>query len=263
MYCSKCGKENADTSRFCNFCGSELTPVQPQNTQPAAQPVQQPVQQPVAQPYNPTQGAGNIIIQQPSDPKKNKNNKKIGIIIGVVAAVLMFIISFVTAKNATEKAFNNAVDGNDAVVESVQGEDAGNQFTFDALPEVTALDCHSFTKSDSYGNSAVYEYYCKGDEVVNITQSAVTITKGADKDAVDDFLDVVEDNKEKYSKYDCVKYTVEIKDTEITEKLEIKNVSDNIDDLRTLGLIQGIGNITYVSIKQTEEALVDAGFTKN
>lgn len=49
MLCTKCGNLNADSSKFCQYCGSALT----ETEQPAEQQNQQPAEQQYQQPYNP------------------------------------------------------------------------------------------------------------------------------------------------------------------------------------------------------------------
>lgn len=44
MYCTDCGKENSDTSKFCMYCGTPMEPVQPTVTQPLASPPSSPKQ---------------------------------------------------------------------------------------------------------------------------------------------------------------------------------------------------------------------------
>ena len=54
MYCKKCGKENADDSRFCKHCGASLTsqiPAPGQRTMLAPQAAPQPT--PAPNPVNP------------------------------------------------------------------------------------------------------------------------------------------------------------------------------------------------------------------
>lgn len=55
MFCTNCGKQLADGSRFCHNCGApqaNLTPEQQPTQQPVQQPVQQSVQQPTSQPVS-------------------------------------------------------------------------------------------------------------------------------------------------------------------------------------------------------------------
>ena len=63
MFCSKCGKQNPDTSAFCSGCGAPLN-----NSQQTAQTFQ------------------NVSAIQPQKPKNNK-----GLIIGIVAGVIALI----------------------------------------------------------------------------------------------------------------------------------------------------------------------------
>ena len=55
MYCTNCGKQQPDGSKFCNNCGTHLQTITPptpgqNNRKPAQQPTQPPVQQPVVTP---------------------------------------------------------------------------------------------------------------------------------------------------------------------------------------------------------------------
>lgn len=63
MFCSKCGKQNPDTSAFCSGCGAQLN-----------------ISQQTAQTFQ------NVSAIQPQKPKNNK-----GLIIGIVAGVVALI----------------------------------------------------------------------------------------------------------------------------------------------------------------------------
>lgn len=252
MYCAKCGKENNENTNFCDFCGNELTPIHGGSSQ-SVQSTVKPKPQP----------SGNIIIQQASTEKRDKPK---GVAIGVALIVaLVFAISFAVSNKASRKATQESSDSSLAQAEEIasfNGGSYGSEFTFESIPQVTALECFSYTKENEYGVKAVYDYYCNGDEIVNITQTLTSSTQNTNKDDIDEYLETVEENKKKYAYYDCVTYTVQTNDTEIIEKLEIKNVTDNIAVLQESGLILDTGNVSIVSMKETEFDLLKAGFTK-
>ena len=58
MFCPLCGKEIADESRFCSYCGGRTGPEQP-DVQPNGQPNEQPAQQQAYQSYSPPGGQPN------------------------------------------------------------------------------------------------------------------------------------------------------------------------------------------------------------
>ena len=71
MFCTKCGKENPENTKFCGSCGTEIG-----NTNPTPQPVGQAVNQP--QPSNPIQNNTN---NQPSNEEiKPKNDSKYAVV---------------------------------------------------------------------------------------------------------------------------------------------------------------------------------------
>jgi|GEM_PF-3397221 len=85
MYCSKCGSQNQDGSKFCSNCSNPLNIV----TQPVQQPVlpyvQQPFQQPVQQ-----------YTQPPMQPVLNSPRKSIlvPVLIGIIALIVVLVIVF-------------------------------------------------------------------------------------------------------------------------------------------------------------------------
>jgi len=95
MYCSKCGSQNQDSSKFCSNCSSPLTsfvppviPVQ-QPTQPLVQqyaqpPVQQFAQQPIQQYAQPP-------VQQPGPAKKSM---AVPILLGVIGLIVLLVVIF-------------------------------------------------------------------------------------------------------------------------------------------------------------------------
>lgn len=94
MFCTKCGNQNPDGTKFCIKCGNPMeAQAQPQAEAPVQQPVQ-PVQQPVQQPVyqQPVQQPvyQQPMYQQPMYQKPAVPGKGLGItsmVLGIVALV--------------------------------------------------------------------------------------------------------------------------------------------------------------------------------
>lgn len=90
MYCSACGKEIADGSKFCKFCGTEISTITPQQDQSSTesvpkytQPINVPVQQ-VPQPgyVQPT----NVQTQQTVPPEQSRS--QVNVVVGNATPVI-------------------------------------------------------------------------------------------------------------------------------------------------------------------------------
>ena len=122
MYCYNCGKEIAETVKFCPYCGAEQK--QPQQSPQWQQP-QQPVQQPQQQdtqwqaPQQPTQRQN-----PPAANNSGKNNSwqsRLPIILSAVALVVVVLLAV--------RAFHNRTDAQNelkaiATTEPASTEDA-------------------------------------------------------------------------------------------------------------------------------------------
>ena len=103
MYCYNCGKEIAETVKFCPYCGAEQK--QPQQSPQWQQP-QQPVQQPQQQdtqwqaPQQPTQWQN-----PPAANNSGKNNSwqsRLPIILSAVALVVVVLLAVRAFHNRTD-----------------------------------------------------------------------------------------------------------------------------------------------------------------
>ena len=95
MYCSKCGSQNQDGSKYCSNCSSPLNsfvpPVIPVQ-QTAQPPVQQFAPQPVQQfAQQPTQQYSQPPLQQPGPAKKSM---AVPILLGVIALIVLLVVIF-------------------------------------------------------------------------------------------------------------------------------------------------------------------------
>ncbi len=96
MFCTTCGKQIADSAKFCEFCGnpviSQAEPQQPVFTPPVQEPVQPtftpPVEQPVQQTDTPPVEQPAFQLTTPAQPKKKKG-KGGKIALAVIALVLV------------------------------------------------------------------------------------------------------------------------------------------------------------------------------
>ena len=126
------------------------------------------------------------------------------------------------------------------------------------------LVCHTFIKTDDKGTEEKYEYYCHGDEVVNIKQYATTNTSKQTKEYNDELIQLVKSRQEIYPEFsDFIKYTYKISNDYVVETIELTNVSDHMFELMQIGMIDDPeGTMTYISLKQVTEELEEFGFKK-
>lgn len=99
MYCSRCGKQIPDQSRFCSYCGAQV--YGPQTTQTSQQPRETPVQ------------------QRPATPKKSGGLGS-RIVTIAVAAFVFFGVKTVTQGILEQKAVNDAFEQKKAQQEIIQ-----------------------------------------------------------------------------------------------------------------------------------------------
>ena len=107
MFCKKCGKELADTAKFCRYCGNEIIR---KEAVPVSEPINEPVfipepeepveieQEPVANepsPFAPVQTAPAVAaVEEPASPAKApKKSLFTPLNIGIAAAVLALVIA--------------------------------------------------------------------------------------------------------------------------------------------------------------------------
>ena len=134
MYCSKCGKQIADQSRFCSYCGAQV--YGPQTTETRAQPRETHVQQPA--------------------PAKKSNGLLRWI---VTVAVSAFV--FVGVKNMTEgildqKATNERLEQKKANQQSTQLFDHDSNFE-EGFKEALTADPGVTDAMDSCLRGAIYQ----------------------------------------------------------------------------------------------------------
>lgn len=130
--------------------------------------------------------------------------------------------------------------------------------------EAADLVCHTFTKIDKRGMEEKYEYYCHGDEVINIKQYSTIDTSKQTKEFNDELSQLVKSRQEIYPEFsDFVKYTYKMNDVYVVESIEITDVTNHMFELMQIGMIHDPdGTMTYVSLKQVESELLADGYTK-
>lgn len=160
MFCSKCGKQNADTSAFCAGCGAPLKNVQ-QPVQ-AVQPVQ-PVR--VAQPVQPMRPVTPVVK---TNNKKAVSKKKIIIIsvLSVLLVVALAVSGFFIYNSAATSKFKKAVANKDISEMYSLYEDADdskrekyNTIVSNTINEISQdLNNHSFDGEYDENGDAVMVY---------------------------------------------------------------------------------------------------------
>ena len=106
MYCKKCGSPIPDDSRFCNYCGTSVSPVVQQPTVPQSSMAnQQAPQNPTANQQAPQNPMANQQVPQsqffqqanPQPPVPKKKKKKTGLIILILVLVVLLAAGAVGA----------------------------------------------------------------------------------------------------------------------------------------------------------------------
>lgn len=184
MYCKKCGSPIPDDSRFCNYCGTSVSPVVQQPAVPQSPMAnQQAPQNPMANqqvPQNPM--ANQQANPQPPVPKKKK--KKTGLIILILVLVVLLAAGAVGAmfllnrdkKDAASNGVENPEEAVTKLYDAAEQCDADLMLSLvpkayqDDLMEKDDLDNNSLKKAvqdglndnlddwkDSYGNNIEIE----------------------------------------------------------------------------------------------------------
>ncbi|OLA37982.1 MAG: hypothetical protein BHW31_05335 [Firmicutes bacterium CAG:110_56_8] len=128
MYCYNCGKEIAETVKFCPYCGAEQK--QPQQPVQQQEPQPQPIQQQPAQWQNPQQQdtqwqAPQQPTQRQNPPAANnsgKNNSwqsRLPIILAAVALVVVVLLAV--------RAFHNRTDAQNELKATATTEPAATE----------------------------------------------------------------------------------------------------------------------------------------
>lgn len=265
MFCLQCGKEISDNSTVCQFCGA-VQPQSQQAPQPAPQPAPQqaPYGAPQQAPYGAPQQAPYGVPQQapygapqqqfppivpPTPPKKkSKAPMIIGIVVGII--VLLAIVIGIAGSG------DSSSPSTDAPVEDFGDYD----FDADLDDSVKAADVHTVTLTTAEGLTNTITYYCDGDEVKSWTQVSTASVLGVDEALIEQSVAEVE---ARFAPHDFIDYSYTIEDYIVTETFVINDVSDNIDALIELELVDaGLFGATKISWEQTKANMLAQGYTE-
>lgn len=129
MFCSKCGKPNADNARFCASCGAAMPEVQPMAAQPVmVQPMAAPqtmTQAASAQPVMAQPMAAAQAVPQPAVPKKKKGFKVLIAVLVLLLLVAVGVVAFVMfSRAAHEKKVNSQLALAEQYLDELEYEEA-------------------------------------------------------------------------------------------------------------------------------------------
>ena len=261
MFCSKCGKEINDGSSFCQFCGAAQSQSSPATNQQPAQQYNAPTSNTIPNQYQDQpipQSPYNNIPVAPIPPKKKS---KLPLIVVITIAIILIPIIFIGVIGSVfgikdDAEVNNATE---IISENFDFNDTAN--LTDAVKEA---DVHIF-EMEQNGAKIQHTYYCNGDIVKTWVQTVTVNLEGTSQDEKDAFVDQCNQEwEDKYSQYTFIEHSVEVVNEELIEIYKFNDVSNHVDDLKELGLIQKNGSVVtlFISYKQTRDMLLAQGFTE-
>ena len=192
MYCKKCGSPIPDDSRFCNYCGTSVSPVVQQPTVPQSPMANQQVpQSPMANQQAPQNPMANQQVPQsqffqqanPQPPVPKKKKKKTGLIILILVLVVLLAAGAVGAmfllnrdkKGAANNGMENPEEAVTEVYNAIEQCDADLMLSLvpkayqDYLMEEYDLDNNSLKKAIQDRFKDVYKYSYGYIEIEEVT----------------------------------------------------------------------------------------------
>lgn len=282
MYCSNCGKQIDDNSKFCNGCGSAQTPVQtpqptappskaqaPQPTAPppkaqapqptAPPPVAQAPQPtappPVAQAPQPTAPPPVAQAPQPTAPQPQyynpapvtatpKKKGKTGVIIAsVVAGLLVFALTSTIVSSCVAKSLkNNYIDETDAMFEFETISDDAVQIATDSDYYSDDADDTVASASDIDSYEDIFSFYSIVDTDTFFVADEVRRFASVDEDGMIDKLEFAADDDVVVEL--CETIWLDISDYSDEEREDLdKQMKDNFKSAVDLGC-----SVTYLTL---------------
>lgn len=191
MFCTKCGKQVSDNSKFCPGCGAPIkNSVSQQQVQPVAQPQKSPNSgQPVAQPQNlsnpiqhQSQNAQQKMesVQQAAQPQNKNKSKTLMIILAVILVLLvlaaagMTIFYFAVLRNGNRD--YNVSESLETVDESAESGGGGIEETDedaepDAAPETSSADASADSDSAEEAVESSVNEVIKGEIITSLPKA--------------------------------------------------------------------------------------------
>ena len=270
MFCLNCGKEIPDNSAVCQFCGvaqPQAQQVPPQAPQEAPQqapygapqqtPFNAPQQAPYGAPQQPPYGAPQQPFPSFAPPTPTKKKNKAPMIIGIVvgAIVLLAIIIGIAGSSGDDSTYDGY-----APVETFGEYD----IEIETIPEdaVEAKDFHTLEKQEANGVIR-FTYYCDGDEIQGWLQEIEIDVSTFTQEEIDKLeADCNSEYQSLYGSIDCVEHSVDIYGDTFVQTYTITNVNDNMDELKSVGLVDGGLVTVYLSYEKTAENWISQGYTE-
>ena len=184
-----------------------------------------------------------------------KKKSKLPLIVVITIAIILIPIIFIGVIGSVfgikdDAEVNNATE---IISENFDFNDTAN--LTDAVKEA---DVHIF-EMEQNGAKIQHTYYCNGDIVKTWVQTVTVNLEGTSQDEKEAFVDQCNQEwEDKYSQYTFIEHSVEVVNEELIEIYKFNDVSNHVDDLKELGLIQKNGSVVtlFISYKQTRDMLL-------
>ena len=291
MFCSNCGNQILDNSKFCNKCGAKQATNDAINSAPIQQPVQVPVQQSVpvqeavpVQQSAPIQQPVQVPVQQPK-----KSNKAVGIIITIAVVICAALIGkFVIAPSLTSDSNKNdsytgytssqyvqpqqSTESNSEAPINPSSSASTNQSSsaYDAIFENTyivhfqtffGMDTASFASKQAGDIIYCSDYGYKNDVVKQWIETLYVPVEGLSENGKSQLQNSLKDQYANFEALSCCKVEYEIG----TNYLTVKFTYSDVDQAAQLNELYNAGILTtntYISMSATENTLLGQGFVK-
>ncbi len=262
MFCSNCGTQLPDGTKFCNNCGSQqAVAANPAPSQPVSEPL------PPVQPVQPVQPA-------PEKPKAEKKAKKAPaktstkILIGVAAFLVAGLIGkFAIAPSMTSDLTTTAPTRNQSV--SVQQSTTANSAYEDILTNAHivhfqpffGMDTANFVMKQADGTICCADYGYKNDVVKQWVETVyIPVSEYTDeqKAATESTMRTQFASLEALS---CCSVTYSMDNNYLTIECTYYDMDqqNNYSELYYAGILQ---TNTFISMSATESTLLNQGFVK-
>lgn len=263
MFCSNCGKQIPDNTKFCNYCGAQQLIIT--NTNPAP---------------NPTVNQQNYAYAPAQQPAKAPK-KKTGIIIVATAAIVAFLLGkFVIgpsliSDSAVER--NTELNTEVQVVQTQQATENNDAYSFESSnPAYDAIfadtyivhfqiffnmDTKSFAKKMDNGMICCSDFGYKDDVVMKWVETVyIPISGYSDAEKAD----LEKNERESFASLDAmncctVDYSMGATYFTVTVTYSNADTAEVCDELYQAGIM---ATNTYISMSATEDSLLNQGFVE-
>lgn len=273
MFCQKCGKQIADTAKFCDGCGAPVSgsaPQQPQYQQPRYQQAQ--YQQPQ--------------YQQTRQPeKKQKSKAPVWVSIVVVLAVFLigrFVIAPAMLSGGSDSSAGQSSGGGQYTFETAPAPQVSSNASASAGSSAYAeifssrlivedmtpasmllMDTASFAIVYDDGTVEKMEFGYQDDVIKALVDTAYYPISGYTDDQIAQLETQVKAYYAAYEQISCctVTYSSGSSFYKVTLSFTGLDIADNIQDLVNVGMMESTSN-SWISMSESEANMLASGFVK-